>query len=396
MSLPESENRNCNRQMVYVLYFGAFSSGLSIAGSNAAMGFMFLFFVYDLVRERNLKGLSRDFNWITAMYGWKGVTTILNGAWGAFWEIREIWDKLPYVMIGKYRYTEKAVNTVFHTMFASNAALVVYALLQKYFNVPWFFQSLFSGDVRLIGYFGHPLHYGGFVSLVILACFGLVFFYERKYAWYLPLLITGLAMSGSRGYFIAVAVAVSALAFLKSRKVFIATMVSIPTLVIGYAALFSGFRDRLANMFSSGVVGDRMNFWSIAWETFLQNPFIGVGYEQFTYLLRPYAEQGIITNSAHAHNLYLEELAEGGIVGGAIVTGLTVYFVYKYFSAYKANEGGETLLKSLYAGLLGCFIVLAVGGIFEYHFGTAVVWIQITFLMGLAEGFRKMCSQEAS
>ena len=390
MSLPEIEKRNCNSQMVYLLYFAAFSSGLSIAGSNAAMGFMFLFFVYDLARERSLKGLSRDFNWITAMYGWKGITTILNGVWGAFWEIREIWDKLPYIMVGKYRYSEKVVNRVFHTMFASNVALVIYALLQKYFNVPWFFQSLFTGDVRLIGYFGHPLHYGGFISLVILACFGLVFFYNRRYAWYLPFLITGLAMSGSRSYFIAVAVAVSAIAFLKSRRAFYITMVSIPTLVIGYAVLFPGFRDRLGKMFSSHTISDRLNFWSIAWKTFLENPFTGVGYEQFTILLRPYAKEGLISNSAHAHNLYLEEFAEGGIVGGLLITSLSMYFIYKYFRAYKANEEGKPLLKSLYAGLFGCLIVLAVGGIFEYNFGTAVIWIQLTFSMGLAEGYRKM------
>lgn len=376
--------------MVYLLYFGAFSSSLSIAGSNAAMGFMFLFFVYDIARERSLKGLSFDFNWITAVYGWKGITTLLNGVWGAFWEIREIWDKLPYIMIGKYRYTEKVVNTVFHTMFASNVALILYSLLQKYFNVPWFFQPLFTGDARLIGYFGHPLHYGGFISLVILACFGLVFFYDRKYAWYLPFLVTGLAMSGSRSYFIAVAAAVLVVAFLKSRKAFTITMVSIPSLVIGYAVLFPGFRDRLGKMFNPHTVGDRFNFWSIAWETFLENPFFGVGYEQFTHILKPYAMDGVISNSAHAHNLYLEEFAEGGIVGGILITALTAYFVYKYFSDFNSCEDDKPLLRSLYAGLFGCFVVLAVGGIFEYNFGTAVIWIQLTFLMGLAEGYRKM------
>ena len=389
MAGNDSLTRDFNGAMVYLLYMGAFFSCISIAGSNGVIIIMTIFFLIDSYRQKSWRINPKDFSIFAIIYGWKGVTTLANGAFKSFVEIRELWDKFPYFLIGRYKFDDKVVNTTFHTMFGTNAFLIVYSLFQKYAGFPIIYSDLYTDDFRLIGYFGHPLHYGGFISLVIMACVGLALFYNKRYAWYLPFLVTGLALSGSRSYFIGVSVAVVIVCFYKSRKVFYAGIAGIPAFFLLYGILFPSFLERLIKVADSDDPGLRFRYWKIAWDTFKEHPVFGVGYEQFTYYLTPFYQQGLISNTAHAHSLYLEELVEGGVLGLVLIVWMLFYFIRKYFRGFKAEEKHDSLLGALYIGLMGCYFCIAIGGIFEYNFGAAVVWIQLAFLMGLAEGYRK-------
>jgi len=390
MSEHSSVGRDFHGAMVYLLYMGAFFSCISIAGSNGVIVIMTILFLIESFRNRTFQINPKDFSIFAVIYGWKGVTTIANGAFKAFWEIRELWDKFPYFLIGRYQFDSSVVNKTFHIMFGTNAFLIVYSLFQKFAGFPVIYSDLYTEDFRLIGYFGHPLHYGGFISLVIMACVGLALFYNSRYSWYLPFLITGLALSGSRSYFIGVSIATVIVCFFKSRKMFVAGLAAIPTFFLIFSALSPSFLERLAKVTNSDDPGLRFRYWKIAWDTFKEHPFFGVGYEQFTYYLTPFYQQGLLSNTAHAHSLYLEELVEGGVIGMVLIIGMLVYFIRKYYRGFKNEEEQNPLLGAIYIGLVGCYFCIAIGGIFEYNFGAAVVWIQLTFLMGLAEGYRKM------
>ena len=59
----------------------------------------------------------------------------------------------------------------------------------------------------------------------------------------------------------------------------------------------------------TGLWDARLPIWSHAWQTFLQHPLMGQGPHTFSYT----SVDGI--QVSWAHNLYLETLAEQGILG---------------------------------------------------------------------------------
>jgi hypothetical protein len=387
--IGNGQEKYSHREMAYLVYFGTLSIPLSISGSYLALILMAALFLKDTYQYREIKRIPKDFLMFIAVYGWKGVSTIVNGVFSKLPDLGDIVNKVAYLLIGCYKIGPKRVEKSFHILFGVNSFVIIYGLLQKYFNVPAIFQELFTTiyDERFIGYYGHPLHYGGVISLVIITCFAITIYHDGKFGYYLPILLTGLAMSGSRSYFLGVAGAILIITIWKSRKVFITTMISIPIFFLTYSAIFPTFKDRLLNRIEFELVG-RSKYWEVAWDTFKENPFFGVGYEQFTHILRPLFEQRLVSLPAHAHNLYLQELAEGGLVGFILIVYMVVYFSRKYFLLFR-EEKSNSLLRAMYVGLLGCFINLALAGIFEYNFGAAMVWIQFTFLMGVTEALRK-------
>lgn len=387
-SVTEQEKES-HRDMTFLVYFGAIAIPLSISGSYLVLGLMMILFLADMYRSRKFNLIPKDFLMFVAIYGWKGVSTVVNGVFAKLLDLGDIGNKSALIFIGSYKIGPKETEKALHILYIANSFVIIYGLLQKYFNAPALFQKLYTTIMyeRFVGYYGHPLHYGGVISFVVITCFAVAIYHKGKFGYYLPILLTGLAMSGSRSYFLGVAGAILVITLWKSRKVFLYTTLSIPIFFITYSAVFPAFRNRLADRLQFDLEG-RSKYWEVAWDTFKENPFFGVGYEQFTYILRPLYEQKLISLPAHAHNLYLQELAEGGLVGLLLIIYMVVYFSRKYFRLFREEES-STLLKGMYVGLLGCFINLALAGIFEYNFGAAMVWIQLTFLMGLTEALCK-------
>jgi len=94
------------------------------------------------------------------------------------------------------------------------------------------------------------------------------------------------------------------------------------TLILIFAS-YTGLIEELSSL-SERILGtsDRVDVYTLAFNTFLDNPFLGIGAERLPYFL-------------HAHNSYLQVLVKYGIF--AFIIWLTlIYFVfftgYKYFS----------------------------------------------------------------
>jgi O-antigen ligase len=311
------------------------------------------------------------------------------------YRVRELWDKLPCLVLGDAGINRKTLEKTAHVLFSVNTALVVYAILQKYGGLLAVDQPLIRYDHRMVGYFGHPLHYGGYISIVLLMALALSLFHERRFAAYLPLLLAGLVLSGSRSYFIGISVAGFILMGLKSRKIVLVSAAIAPVAALITVFIYPDFGERISSAALHESFTVRMEFWSLAWQAFLAHPFFGLGYEEFSNYLIPYLEKGMVVNHAHAHNLYLQELADGGIVGGALIVATFIYFIRKYYLCFVKYE--DPLLKSFAIGICTSYICLAVAGITEYNFGAAVVWLLLTFLMGLAESYKNTtgaCSSE--
>ena len=374
--------------MTYIIYFYAVSSCLSIAGTNGALGLLLLLFLVDAWKMKKWEWPANDFSLFTAIYGWKGVTLIANGAILKIYRVREIWDKLPYWIVARCKIDKNSLEKTLHILFAINVTLVVYALLEKYAVLPFIYQSLYmTGDkIRILGYFGTPMHYGGYISLVVILCLSIAVFYNKRFYLYHPHLIVGLIISGTISYFIGVTLAALMITYRQSIRTLLYTVIVIPTVLVIFFVSDSSFAERAMFIFSGKSFEVRAAYWPVSWQMFKENPFFGIGYDEFTDTVIKMGDAVKIDNPSHAHNIYLNELAEGGVIGFLLITITMAYFVWKYFKSFGHKD--DKLYTGMNMALSASFLNLMIAGIFEYNFGTAVIWLFITFIMGLAESYR--------
>jgi O-antigen ligase len=120
--------------------------------------------------------------------------------------------------------------------------------------------------------------------------------------------------------------------------------------------------ERFAELWHSGngsLWDARIPIWETAWELFLQHPLLGQGVHTFSYV----SADGIQVN--WAHNIYLEALAEQGIIGlGALLflLGATCWLAWGKF---RQSEGDTRIMA---AAVLTVVAGLLFSGIFEISF----------------------------
>jgi putative inorganic carbon (HCO3(-)) transporter len=140
-------------------------------------------------------------------------------------------------------------------------------------------------------------------------------------------LFAALAATESRGGLIAAGVClVASLVLLRGRRVQVACFVVVA--LAGAAVVFATSPAALERVTSFDAGGSgRSDLWTVAWRMTEDHPLIGVGLSNFQthapdYVRRPGSLEFVelIVDRPHVvHNLYLQQLAETGIVGLALL-----------------------------------------------------------------------------
>lgn len=382
------DNDRNNRIAAYLLYLYAFASCISIAGTNGVLALLAVVFLVDWWNKKSAGDVRKDFSLFAIIYGWKGITLIANGLVTKLHRVRELWDKIPYLVIGRCRISENQLNSTLHVLFITNSLLVIYAIGQKVFHLPAIYQALFDGS-RMIGYFGNSMHYSGYIAIVLVLSLCLALFYRAGFAIYVPFLVAGLLMGGSRIYIFAVIVCVFLISLIKSKKAFMGASILVLVIIVTIVNLWPALPARFSSAFDASGSSSwkvRQAYWPVAWKAYKEHPLFGVGYHEFSNYLKPFAEAGIVRHPAHAHNLYLQELVEGGPVGFLLMVVTMIYFTRKYYLFFKASA--NKLLSGMSLGVSISFLILIIAGTAEYNFGAAVLWLLLTFLMGICEAYK--------
>lgn len=378
-----------NRPVLYLLYAFAVATVLAMSATSVVLGLLVVFFFKDLFQNTvRTEDFKKDSLLYVALYTWKAFTRSLATSIRDIPKIKGVWDRVPYVVIGFYKIHREAVIKICHILFIANSVVILYALGQHFLEIPSIYKPLFYEDSgRISGYFGHPNQYGGCISIIFIMNICLALYQNKRFFYYSPVLLTGLVFSGSRSYFFGVFVCfLVLLALSRSFKTILKYSV-IALLTIAIIALtVPWFSQRITDSFSLEKNMYRLNFWKISWSIFVDHPVIGVGSGMLPGYLEPFEKKGLIDNTAHAHNMYLHELAEDGVPGFILVIGTQIYFLVKYFKLHSSTK--EPLLKAFSLGVALAFVNLLVAGIFENNFGAAIVALNINFLMGVLEGYR--------
>lgn len=191
-------------------------------------------------------------------------------------------------------------------------------------------------------------------------------------------------------------------------------------LLLGFVIFIALMRPRLAAPalligVVVGVIGDGLSGWALAhkiflfprtyvwhtaWVMFLDRPWTGQGPGlfkdmYFTFLGKAgYVIQELSDRRTMpwAHNLYLEQLAERGVLGFFAMLSLLGAAIYR--SAKFWRHADSDLTRSLASGLLAALIVLAISGIAEATLSRLWVAISLLILSALATVVVRMSDEE--
>jgi O-antigen ligase len=111
----------------------------------------------------------------------------------------------------------------------------------------------------------------------------------------------------------------------------------------------------------------RLHYWLIAWNMFLDAPFLGNGIHTFWLLLETYSYKTNITvgMTSWVHNLYIETLAEQGIVG---FISLLAIFVNSLWLSWQNKTAKQEEIRILGIGAFAVMVGFCIASIQEITF----------------------------
>lgn len=204
------------------------------------------------------------------------------------------------------------------------------------------------------------------------------------------LCLWGFYLADSRGPMIGLLFGLLAMFFfaVRGRRKWIPIGVTLLVILAG-ALYVSSSVDKLALGSRSDTMRFRLFAWDYAWRMFLEEPFTGHGQGAFTLSGDSYAlddvlhdPQALSTRIAHAHNEWLEVMADLGSVGIVLIAGALILTLL---------AGTATLADSSYSpkdrwpliGLMSALVALVVSECFSVGLRVAGVSTLFYTLLGL-------------
>lgn len=146
---------------------------------------------------------------------------------------------------------------------------------------------------------------------------------------------------------------------LKSAAIKAGLALSLVVALFGGVVLMGG-EEALSRFVGSVNTDDpttgRAHFWGVTTEIIKANPIVGTGLGAFSVVYTGYDSRNGRFRLEQAHNDYLQVLADGGVVGGA----LGLFFIVGLFRmGFARRESGDDFRRGVATGALaGCFAVL--------------------------------------
>lgn len=239
--------------------------------------------------------------------------------------------------------------------------------------------------------FDNPLILATYLVIATPFCaFGSVFFEKGKHRKIsrvcLLFALGGLVCTSSRGSFIAIGVAILIM-ILSSKK---SLKKLAPFLIILAAAVPMALFLRFKNTKSTDFLesdSQRFHIWQSCLDMFFKHPIFGLGAGTENIhqsLINDYNIQ-----RTHAHNLFLEMLVEGGIIGGIFVIAIIVITAKNIYKICTLKDRKYKNYGILYTACLVGFVIMSV---FEFTLQSAKELMIFFMLLGFTEATYRMAT----
>jgi O-antigen ligase len=297
---------------------------------------------------------------------------------------------------------------VIGAMLVAGAAEAAYGAVQFVTDTgPGAFQL--SGALRAFGHFDQPNPFAGYLTTILplAMCMALCPANPTRFRWLslgaAGLLGVGIGLSQSRGAWLGAAVATLLLLLAWSRftrrllipcalgvalAVALALSGLLPAAILDRLAqtieYFGVFDVRTVEVTSENwAVVERMAHWQAGWYMFVDHPWLGVGAGNYAAAYPQYFVGTWREALGHAHNYYLNILAELGVVGGSLLL-LLLALAFRQLGGtlVRSEPMRDTFWRAVLAGVFAGLIVFCIHNMFDSLFVHSVN-IQVGVLIGL-------------
>lgn len=228
---------------------------------------------------------------------------------------------------------------------------------------------------RAVGFFNMPLTFAYVLGLWAAMALGQACAEKRfSFVQMLAIFSGGVCVltSQTRGAWLAFAAVLFVAFFFFSRRQKIFTMIVAAILVIGFyqnSSLMNRVQS-IQNISSDQSNTQRLVLWQAHLEIFKDHPFVGVGYGQTEKLLPDYYEKighPEVKFYSYAHNIYIQALAGGGLIGGLCLFSLHFFFLFIAWQLYKTKDI-DVKIRGFGLGSLLAQVYFNLGGLTENNF----------------------------
>jgi putative inorganic carbon (hco3(-)) transporter len=272
---------------------------------------------------------------------------------------------------------------------------------------------------RAFGTFGQPNPFAGFmgilipVTAVMSLSYGIASWKSRRpflsnhlllavfYLGCLSLLTLGIVMSWSRGAWLGMACAIAMMIILLPKRLWIGFSVfgavaliftglwitgvlpaSVTQRITSSTEEFFAFQDvRGIDITPENyAVAERLAHWTAAINMTLKSPWLGIGFGNYESAYPAHRLINWIEPLGHAHNYYLNILAEIGIFG---LLKYLALFAMLIFQCIASRRHPDVQARLLSIGLTGTWVYLSVHSIFDNLYVNNL-FLHIGLLMGLS------------
>lgn len=371
-------NKYCN---IFIAAFALFSI-ISIPAGNIALGIATVaFLLYAYKNRNNLQIIDKTYYTAIAIFmGTMLISALASGfigpgmkRWSDFW----LWRLMPFFIM---TFAIKDFISARRILSISIVGISLSALCAIY-------QGL-GGNTRANGFFGSPMTLAGYLCLFIPILF--VLFLERKrydiWKWIIGISLSvccvALLFNGTRGAWLAIATVISLLLlYYLIQKEKMAVFILCGLLIVGVGlSQYQPFTNRVASITDTKNQSNAERFliWNSALHMFEDHPVLGVGLGQYkdNYQKKYISPEAKEPKLEHAHNNFMQMLAESGIVGFGgfviLISGLIGYSFKRFFK----NKNPYALM------MCASTLALVLQGLTEYNFGNSAVMKCFWLLQG--------------
>ena len=333
------------------------------------------------------------------LFIWAGLTALITKGHIVKTDISNIWEYSPIILFPLFLQTIKIKKErIIMVLFFFSSIVCVLGILQ--YNIPSISypfprQLVFT---RFQGFFSNALHASGFYSIIVILTLSLILFFKcnKKNRFSLVLFfilnMIALLISMSRSYYISIVFVIPFLMLIKGWRWFAISIVAIGTFFTVCFSFQNIINSRTQTLFDLNFSSNAQRL--IIWETAIMmakdHPLIGVGpgnwEKEAVVNYFPIIEKETrrkMPAYGHAHNTYLTWLSESGIPG--LLLFLTFWaLVVKRLLQVKSIVKKGSFDYALIVGTIAALANLFIAGLFEHNFGTSVILLLITFLIGLS------------
>lgn len=255
--------------------------------------------------------------------------------------------------------------------------VVIYGFMQAFLGIGltseqivWTDGAMFPGlKTRVFSTWQNPNLLGGYFDLMLGLMAGMFLLIKHKIvriviAVLFCLTAFCLTLTYARGACLSIALVIFVYSILYNRKVLLVLIGLAVILLLSDATLV----DRMTSIFTKMDTSSEMRlaFWESTIAMILDHPLLGIGWGSY-FMVYPnydYYMQGNFIKIVHAHNMYLNFMAEIGLFGFASYMVCFFGVIYKAFKAQVMKL--DILVKAMFLGIGLGLSALALNGFTDY------------------------------